>query len=47
MTGAQEMEIYLLRRYFGISAHDALHVMPAWEVDLLVDTLTEELSPNG
>lgn len=34
--------MYLLRRHFGISAHDALFVLPAWEIDLLLDGFEEE-----
>lgn len=30
------MELYVLRRHFGISAHEAEFVMPAWERDLLL-----------
>jgi hypothetical protein len=36
-------ELYLLRRFFGISAHDAEHVLPAWEVDLLLRQLDHDL----
>lgn len=34
--------MFLLRRHFGVSAHDALHVLPAWEIDLLIGGLNDE-----
>lgn len=34
--------MYLLRRHFGIGAHDALNVLPAWEIDLLLGGLDDE-----
>lgn len=31
----------LLRRHYGIGALEALHVLPAWEVDMLLSTLQD------
>lgn len=42
MTKAQETELYLLRRHFGIGAREAYNVLPAWEVELLIGKLAEE-----
>jgi len=32
----EERELYVLQRHFGISAHEALFVRPAWELDNLL-----------
>lgn len=37
-------ELYLLRRYCHVSAHEAMNVLPAWEVDLLLGGIESELS---
>jgi hypothetical protein len=40
-------ELYLLRRHFGIGAHEARAVLPAWEVALLIDGLVKEGGEDG
>lgn len=39
--------MYLLRRYFGISWHEAEHVIPDWEVTSLLNTLNTDLQGEG
>jgi phosphotransferase system HPr-like phosphotransfer protein len=36
LTPRELRELYVLAREFRISAHDALHVRPAWELDNLL-----------
>lgn len=42
MTPAAQQELYLLRRHMGISAHQALCELPAWELELLTAGLLAE-----
>lgn len=44
MTEEDRAELYLLRRHCGVSAHEARNVLPAWEVELLLDGIRTELS---
>jgi hypothetical protein len=43
LDAAEQQELYLLRRHFQISAHEALHELPAWELNLLLRSLAHEL----
>jgi phosphotransferase system HPr-like phosphotransfer protein len=36
-------ELYILARVFGISAHEALHERPAWELDSLLAQYSADL----
>jgi hypothetical protein len=36
----------LLRRHYGISARDYLYDIPDWEVDLLVDAVSDPNRPD-
>jgi hypothetical protein len=38
----ERRELYILRRYFGINAYDAEHVLPAWERQLLLEEYVAE-----
>lgn len=39
--------IFLLRREFGISAREALTVLPEWELDLLLEEHADEVRRMG
>lgn len=39
-------ELYLLRRYLGVGAHEAQHVLPAWEVRVLLAELGRDLKAD-
>lgn len=41
------MELYVLRRHFGISAHEAKYVMPRWERQMLLEKFREEAEANA
>lgn len=43
LTEAERTELYLLRRHFRITAYEARHVVPGWEIDLLLDGLVNEV----
>jgi hypothetical protein len=40
-------DLYLLRRHCGIGAHEALNVLPAWEVDMLLAGIEAERGQDG
>lgn len=46
MTEAQQREIYLLRKHLGMSAREAYHRTPVWELDVLRKYLSEELAAS-
>ena len=37
----------MLRRHFGISAHQAEHEIPVWEIDVLLGQLLRDLRSHG
>lgn len=41
MTEDDQRELIVLRREYGIGAHEALYVLPAWEINLLLSAREE------
>jgi hypothetical protein len=43
LSEEERLELYLLRKHFGISAEEADKLLPAWEVRLLLEQLADEM----
>jgi hypothetical protein len=41
LTPEQRAELVLLRREYGLGWHEVEHVLPAWEVDMLLEPYNE------